>query len=59
MYDCNNSLWYWSSLLTTLGSEDGHQSFYPWKFLKYYLRNDHRKPEEVEYVTRPPRSTRY
>lgn len=30
-------------------SGDGHQSFYPWKFLKYYLRNDHRSPENVEF----------
>ncbi|KAL2760874.1 hypothetical protein ACRALDRAFT_1045986 [Sodiomyces alcalophilus JCM 7366] len=27
---------------------DGHESFYPWKFIKHYLRNDHRSPEDVE-----------
>ncbi|KAF3346736.1 hypothetical protein VD0002_g4248 [Verticillium dahliae] len=27
---------------------DGHQSFYPWKFIKHYLKNDHRSSEDVE-----------
>ncbi|KAF6823007.1 trimethyllysine dioxygenase [Colletotrichum musicola] len=29
--------------------QDGHQSFYPWKFLKFYLQNDHRNAEQVNY----------
>ncbi|ROT42127.1 Trimethyllysine dioxygenase [Sodiomyces alkalinus F11] len=28
---------------------DGHESFYPWKFIKHYLRHDHRSPEDVEF----------
>lgn len=32
----------------TIGSDDGHESFYPWKFLQFYLRNDHRSPEAVK-----------
>ncbi|TDZ17717.1 Trimethyllysine dioxygenase [Colletotrichum orbiculare MAFF 240422] len=29
--------------------QDGHQSFYSWDFLKHYLQNDHRSPEQVNH----------
>ncbi|KAJ3947109.1 uncharacterized protein N0V96_003495 [Colletotrichum fioriniae] len=29
--------------------QDGHESFYPWHFIKHYLQNDHRSPEQVNY----------
>ncbi|KAG7057703.1 trimethyllysine dioxygenase [Colletotrichum scovillei] len=29
--------------------QDGHESFYPWHFIKHYLQNDHRNPEQVNY----------
>ncbi|KAI3550212.1 trimethyllysine dioxygenase [Colletotrichum filicis] len=32
-----------------LGEQDGHESFYPWHFIKHYLQHDHRSPEQVNY----------
>ncbi|KAL2875309.1 hypothetical protein SGCOL_009472 [Colletotrichum sp. CLE4] len=29
--------------------QDGHESFYPWHFIKHYLQNDHQSPEQVNY----------
>ncbi|WDK12398.1 trimethyllysine dioxygenase [Colletotrichum graminicola] len=35
--------------ITVTWEQDGHQSFYPWHFVKHYLQNDHRCPEKVNY----------
>ncbi|OHW90317.1 trimethyllysine dioxygenase [Colletotrichum incanum] len=35
-------------LTTRTGEQDGHQSFYSWQFIKHYLQNDHRSPEQVK-----------
>ncbi|GKT78011.1 trimethyllysine dioxygenase [Colletotrichum tofieldiae] len=35
-------------LTTRTGEQDGHRSFYPWQFIKHYLQNDHRSPEQVK-----------
>lgn len=35
-----------------LGSQDGHESWYSWRFVDFYLKNDHRNESdpEITYV---------
>ncbi|OLN82114.1 Trimethyllysine dioxygenase [Colletotrichum chlorophyti] len=49
-YDPANRISPYNTRLTNkTGEQDGHQSFYPWHFIKHYLQNDHRSPEQVNH----------
>lgn len=33
---------------SSVGSDNSHESFYPWDFIEYYLQEDQTKSEEIQ-----------